>query len=203
MKALLTGLMVLTLFSTVACARGVSPVAVLPQNNPSASPPLNASSNVTLPGENVGPDIPSKTPETIIASGNFRADKYRFAVDLPPGWAAAVGPVPLSVKTLVGLVAFNSWNQSGFWAAAEHIGNSYSYSRDTVGRMVPDGGAYVVLLEINGPPFAQGYTPPEYASSNLDGLWTPHNARLDGGKFIGFYKWGQTYEIDVYLRPNE
>ena len=128
----------------------------------------------------------------------FRSDQYHLTVDLPPGWAAAEGP-QLLAKPYEGLVAFDSWGEPGFWATwietKSATGTSYRYDRDAVLSQIPDGGAYVVLIQVEGPGgvWAEAYGP-EYERQDLSGV-----ALRLGSEF---FKWGRRLRLEVYRGPN-
>ncbi len=137
----------------------------------------------------------------ITPARNFRSDSYYLTVELPANWAAAEGPVRVA-SPFEGLVAFNSWNQRDFWTRAGQDGFGNYYGLQTIAEQVPQGGAYVALVRVWGPAPVLGYDIPEYNSNDLEALWTTHDARHDGGKFIEFYKWGRSLRLEVYCSPN-
>jgi hypothetical protein len=96
-------------------------------------------------------------------------------------------------------VAFSSWGQAGFWAREVVEGNSHKYGPEIMMSQLPAGGAYVALVEINGPAIV-GESPPEYLPNDLGGLFTPHDWRQDGlpnAQFTSFYKWGRSLELEI------
>jgi hypothetical protein len=99
-------------------------------------------------------------------------------------------------------VASNSWGQKDFWTRAGPDGFGNSYGLQTIADQVPKGGAYVALVRVWGPVPTPPYDTPEYASSGLEGLWTAHDARRDGARFIEFYKWGRSLRLEVYCSPD-
>jgi hypothetical protein len=128
----------------------------------------------------------------------FRSEQYHLTVDLPAGWAAAEGP-QLLAKPYEGLVALNSWGEPGFWATwietKSVTGTSYRYDRDAVLSQIPDGGAYVVLIQVEGPGgvWAEAHGP-EYERQDLSGV-----ALRSGSEF---FKWGRRLRLEVYRHPN-
>lgn len=143
-----------------------------------------------------GPRTIEVTPAATPAPALFRSEEHHLTVALPTGWAAGEGP-RLLAKPFEGLVAFNSWGEPGFWApwvetpTAE--GRSYRYDRESVLGQIPDGGAYVVLIQVWGP--AAGMEPygPEYAREDLGGLSL--------GTEADFWKWGRRLRLEVYRHP--
>ena len=105
---------------------------------------------------------------------------------------------------LQGQVAFNSWGEKDFWARAIRTGNSSEYSTATVMSQVPEGGVYVALARIQGPPRPPGDNPAEYALTDLSGLFEPHDWRREanqGAQFFQFYKWGRDLSIEIACSP--
>ncbi len=135
----------------------------------------------------------------------YRSDNSFLTVDLPDGWAAAEGPEYLA-RPYSGEVAFNNWGGKGFWAHEVRSGNSAQYGPGTVMSQVPDGGAYVALVEIGGPPrISDEEAPPEYVRDSLGGLFQPHDWRQDSvieAQFFQFYKWGRDFQLEVACRPD-
>ncbi len=130
----------------------------------------------------------------------FRSQQINVSVELPPGWVAADGPENITLKSLKGVVSFNSWGEPGFWVHERHEGNSYTYGPSVVISQMPKGGAYIALIEINGPPPPVGEVPQEYASQDLGGLFMSHDWRKDASAADGslrFYKWKQWYELQI------
>jgi hypothetical protein len=91
---------------------------------------------------------------------------------VPEGWGRAGGPglIDPARGRFAGQVAFNSWGKEEFWTHQQQNGNSYTYSPGVMMSQVRAGGAYVALVEINGPPRIPGDSPPEYASNELGDL---------------------------------
>ncbi|MBN1139544.1 MAG: hypothetical protein JXM73_23410 [Anaerolineae bacterium] len=127
----------------------------------------------------------------------FRSEQYHLTVDLPPGWAAAEGP-QLLAKLFEGLVAFNSWGQPGFWASQVATqtadGTSYRYDRESVLAQIHDGGAYVVLIQVEGPGGIDAAYGPEYERQDLGGLSPDTGAE--------FCKWGRRLRLEAYRGPH-
>lgn len=165
-----------------------------------AQPNTPVGNVITSDSPNHSTNMSTNNTQAIIATGNFRSESNHFAVDVPPGWAATEGNYYLA-RPFQGLVTFNSWDQTGFWAPEEINGNSRIYSPLTIARQIPNGGAYVVLIEVGGPPRIEP-PPPEFPSTNLESLWEPHDARHDGGRTVGFRKWGTDYRLDIYCSPD-
>jgi hypothetical protein len=163
-----------------------------PQEMPTLAAPA---ARIAMPTEDLTPTalpVVTQTPTV------FRSEQYHLTVALPPGWASAEGP-QLLAKPYEGLVAFNNWGEPGFWAAQVETqtteGMSYRYDRASVLSQIPDGGAYVVLIQIEGPGgvWAEAYGP-EYGQQDLGGL------PLRSGS--EFFKWGRCLRLEVYRRPN-
>jgi hypothetical protein len=136
----------------------------------------------------------------------YRSDEFHLEVNLPAGWAATEGPERLA-RPFVGLVAFNSWGEPGFWApevaTATAKGTSYSYGPDDVLGQIPADGAYVVLLHFGGGPRlpAEEYGP-EHERQDVGDLWEPSDCR-EGGMASGvtyahFFKWGRLLRLEAY-----
>jgi hypothetical protein len=147
-------------------------------------------------------------PSVTIGPGFFRSDEFHVEVQVPDGWAAVEGPERLIMTGhLQGQVAFNSWGQRGFWAHAVHPSGSvksYRYGPEDVMSQIPEGGAYVALTLVSGPP-SFGPEPPQYERSDLGGLYQPHDWRQDSAteaQFITFYKWGESFELVVAYHPD-
>jgi hypothetical protein len=110
----------------------------------------------------------------------------------------------LLAKPFEGLVAFNSWGESGFWAREVETktsgGVQYSYSPQTVISQIPPDGAYVVLIHFGGGP---GSSPedygPEHTSHDLGDLWAAQDCRdASGHRQADFYKWGRLLRLEIY-----
>jgi hypothetical protein len=123
---------------------------------------------------------------------NFTAQHYGISVNLPEGWAAAEGPEMIMIQAYDGLIAFNSWGESDFWIYPDNI----SLSPDVITAAIPSGGAYIVLLESDGPPDEEGHTPDEYSRDDLSGLYTEHDWRQDEFPRI-YYK--EFYKAKTHL----
>jgi hypothetical protein len=131
----------------------------------------------------------------------FRSDQFHLGVTLPPGWAAAEGPKQLT-EPFVGLVAFTSWGQAGFWAPALMEGDSGTYWPLTTLAQVPDGGAYVILIYRSGRPSMDEYGP-EHTSEGMADLWEQRDCRqAEGVNWVTFEKWGRLFRLEVYCRPD-
>ncbi len=136
--------------------------------------------------------------------GSYHSEEGDLTVSLPDGWAAVEGPEYLA-KPFDGQVAFNSWGQANFWASEIRSGNSSTYSPGTVISQIPEGGAYVALVRIYGPPRMPDDAPPEYTLNDLSGLIQRHDWREDSGTyayFKEFYKWGRDLRLEVACRPD-
>jgi len=145
-----------------------------------------------------------------VGPGIFRSDEFYLQVDLPTGWVAAEGPEFL-LKSLEGQVAFNSWGQEDLWVRevrTEHPDGttSYTYRPHDVMSQIPEGGAYISLLRIWGPPPPpEDYEPPdEYATSDLSRLNQPHDWRQDttAAQFKEFHKWGRYLMVLIACHPD-
>lgn len=133
----------------------------------------------------------------------FRSDQFHLQVTLPPGWAAAEGPKYLA-RPFFGLVAFNSWGESDFWAPWVRKGTTTTYSHESTLGQVPEKEAYVVLINSGGgiPPPPESYGP-EYKQEDLGGLWKQEDCREGRGvTWDNFCKWGKHLRLEVYCRPN-
>jgi len=151
-------------------------------------------------GQNVdGDNISGKSDiaTSNISSRSYYCEKAYLTVDLPTSWAASEGGEYLA-HSLDGIVAFNSWNQTDFWAKAVQAGNTVRYSLYAIRDKVPDGGAYVVLSRVWGPPLAPDQFPDEYTSTSLDSLlnWDYISKRNDG-QSLQFFKWGRYMRVDI------
>ena len=120
-----------------------------------------------------GTTAPAASTSETNQSATFRSDQVFSTVSLPPGWAAAQGPEAITVKSFEGEVAFNSWAQPDFWAREVVDGNSHRYNQEIMLSQLPEGGAYVALVQIFGPPIL-GELPAEYSPDDLSGLFTSH-----------------------------
>jgi hypothetical protein len=148
-----------------------------------------------------------KTPLTMptftvpsINPGAFHSELGHSTVAVRASWGTAEGPESIAITSMVGDVAFNSWGQANYWAHEKVEGDSHVYSPGTVMSQIPEGGAYVALVEINGPPVMPGSEPPEYTLNDLSGLITRHDWRQDASasaQFISFYKWGRSLQLEV------
>jgi hypothetical protein len=91
----------------------------------------------------------ASAPET-----NYVAPGYPVKVWLPSGWASADNTLLMYHEE--GLVAFNSWGETGFWALPEKKysdgSGSVTYSPAIISSRVPPGGAYVSLVWLLTPP---------------------------------------------------
>jgi hypothetical protein len=134
----------------------------------------------------------------------YHSEVAYLTVALPDGWAAVEGTEYLA-HPFEGQVAFNSWGEEDFWAREVRIGSSSTYSPQTVISQVSEGGAYVALVRIWGPPRLDDYAPPEYTLEDLSGLCQPHDWREDSAtdaQFIPFYKWGRDLRLEIACRPD-
>ena len=149
-------------------------------------------------------------PTTTAGEASFRSDLHHLEVTLPAGWEAVEGQESLA-RPFVGLVAFNSWGEDGFWAREVveegSDGTSYTYSPQAIMDQVPDGGAYVVLVHVGGGPRVgpEGYGP-EYEPQNLTGLPEVTDCRerqnAPGVTWLDFSKWGRALRLEVYCRSD-
>ncbi len=142
----------------------------------------------------------------LVTCNRFYSDKYDIEVQLPSGWAAVEGPENLVLPRYEGLVAFNSWGQDDFWARGVNYDtdtHSIIYSPYVVAAQVPNGGAYVALVEISGPPYIN-HPPPEYELGDLSGLYQPHDWREVGASacFKTFYRNGIQLQLEIYCHPD-
>jgi hypothetical protein len=122
-----------------------------------------------------------------------------LSVYVPPGWAAAEGPHSLAMH-IEGEIALNSWGQADFWAGEVRSGSTLTYSPATIMSRVPDGGAYVALVRVTGPPDASGRLPHEDTHNSLEGLVNAHDWRQDTSSEADveeFYKWGRNLQLVV------
>lgn len=133
----------------------------------------------------------------------FRSDPFHLALTLPPGWAAAEGPEWLA-RPFTGLVAFNSWGATDFWAPQVQTESGASYSRQSTLSQVPGGQAYVVLIHVSGGPVMDPETyGPEYEREDLGGIWNAGDCREAGGATAAeFFKWGRFLRLEVYCQPD-
>jgi hypothetical protein len=138
----------------------------------------------------------------------FHSSQAHLEATLPVGWAAADGPERLA-RPFAGLVACNSWGESDFWApevteeAASGVSRRYA-PRDILGQ-IPAGGAYVVLVHVDGGPPAKEYGP-EYEQRDLSGLWKQQDCRkgdiAPGVTYVDFCMWGRLLRLEVYCTPD-
>jgi hypothetical protein len=134
----------------------------------------------------------------------FRSEQFFLSVQLPQKWASAEGPEHMA-KPYEGQVAFNSWGEANFWAREIQSGNSFTYSPGTVISQIPEGGAYVALVRVNGPPGDGSNLPEEYDQNYLSGLVTLHDWRLDASstaEFVNFYKWSRSLTLWIGCKVN-
>jgi len=133
---------------------------------------------VVLPAACGAPEVDvGRTPTAV----PFRSDQFHLQATLPPGWAAAEGPKQL-VSPFVGVVAFNSWGEAGFWAPALLEGDSSTYWTLSALAQVPDGQAYVVLIYHNRlPSGVEDKYGPEHEQQGLADLWELRDCRQAGG----------------------
>ncbi|MBN2074274.1 MAG: hypothetical protein JW762_01860 [Dehalococcoidales bacterium] len=137
-----------------------------------------------------------------ISSRSYYSDQAYLTVDLPINWAVTEGYEYLT-KSLEGIVAFNSWNQTDFWAKEVQTGNTVRYSLYTVRDQVPDGGAYVVLSRVWGPPLSPDHFPDEYASNSLESLLDWYDiSEYIGGQYLLFFKWGRYMRVDIWCNEH-
>ncbi len=154
-------------------------------------------------------EVVEPTIEKSTDSGVYHSEEGYLTVSLPEGWAAVEGPEYLA-HPYEGQLAFNSWGENDFWAREVPTDNSdnttsYSYSTQTVMLQIPEGGAYVALVRIWGPPRMPDYAPPEYTLDDLSELYQPHDWRQDDAtdaQFIQFYKWGRDLRLEIACRPD-
>lgn len=143
------------------------------------------------------------TIEKPTESGVYHSEEGDLTISLPDGWVAVEGPEYLT-HPYDGQVAFNSWGENGFWAREVRTGSSSSYSTQIAMSQILEGGAYVALVRIWGPPRMPDYAPPEYTPDDLSGLCQPHDWRQDSAtdaQFIQFYKWGRDLRLEVACHP--
>jgi hypothetical protein len=140
-----------------------------------------------------------------IDSKVYYSEEGDLTVSLPDGWAVAEGPESLtSMSRLVGQVAFNSWGEKDFWAREVVTGGSHRYSPQVVMSQIPEGGAYVVLFIVHGPPAISGTEPPEYTIEDLSGLIREHDWREDASSaayYSSFHKWGRGLGLEIACHP--
>jgi hypothetical protein len=208
----LVGIIVsLIIISTISCSHD--------ENNATVSENLdgdNISADADLPainitdtdnningevGENVDSDNTSgkwDIATSNISSRSYYVDQAYLTVDLPTNWAVSEGGEYLA-HSLDGIVAFNSWNQTDFWAKDVQTGNTVTYSLFTIRDQVPDGGAYVVLSRVGGPPLPPDHFPDEYTSTSLDSLLNWYDIfEYIGGQSLVFFKWGRYMQVDIW-----
>lgn len=146
---------------------------------------------------------------TTITSISYHSAKYNMNVQISLGWVGIEGPTNLKFPGIEGLVAFNSWGQTDFWAKAESENNtggpiSFHYSPAVVASQIPGGGAYIALVEEDGPPYIDE-KPVEYTGNDLSGLYQSHDWRQDSADeayFKNFYKGGLDLTLVVACSPN-
>jgi hypothetical protein len=137
----------------------------------------------------------------------FTSPQSGVEVKLPAGWKGVDGPESIAVKTLTGLVAFNSWGQTDFWAREiitynpDGTMNSAHYGPADLASQVPDGEAYVALVQIQGPPSSPVNEPGEYTLDDLSGLIDAHDWRLDGAVFEEFHKSDMSLSLEIFCSP--
>lgn len=133
---------------------------------------------------------------------SYYSDQAYLTVALPINWAVSEGYEYLT-KSLEGIVAFNSWNQTDFWAKEVQTGNTVTYSLYTIRDQVPDGGAYVVLSRVWGPPLLPDHFPDEYTSTSLDNLlnWN-YISKWSDGQSLQFLKWGRYMQVDIWCNEH-
>jgi hypothetical protein len=137
-----------------------------------------------------------------ISSRIYYSDQAYLTVDLPTNWAVSEGGEYLTYS-FVGIVAFNSWNQTDFWAKDVQTGNSVRYDLFTIKDQVPDGGAYVVLSEVGGPFLPPDQFSDEYASNSLDSLLNWYDIfEYIGGQSFEFFKWGRYMRVDIWCNEH-
>lgn len=135
------------------------------------------------------------------SAGPFHSDRFHIEVTLPPGWAAVEGPESLA-SPYTGLVAFNSWNATSFWAREFWTENTSTYSTSSILRQMPGDGAYIVLVQMSGGPPPELYEyGPEYELEDLSDLWKEQDCRTRSS-VMGFVKWGRLLSLEVYCKPN-
>ena len=155
---------------------------------------------------------PSPTPAELLTprppetEALFRSDEFHLEISLPPGWAAVEGPQYLA-KPFSGWAAFNSWGEPGFWITEVEKktadGTSYSYNPRDIMERIPEGGAYLVLIDhAGGPPFTEENYGPERVQNDLADLWRDQDCRREGDPIgftmLNFYKWGRLMRLEVY-----
>lgn len=136
----------------------------------------------------------------------FHSDELYLQCTLPSGWAVTEGPVLLA-HPFSGQLAFNSWGEEGFWAKAITTESATRYSPDTVLQQMSEGGVYVVLMEVGGPPRPPEAYDDEYESQPLDDLlqeedcWRKSEPDVCTME-VSFIKWGRSLEIEIYRNQN-
>jgi hypothetical protein len=142
------------------------------------------------------------TAEPTQREDHFRSDPSHLKVTLPAGWAAVEGPEELA-HPYTGLVAFNSWNESRFWAPQVTADGGSIYNPESVLGQMPDDGAYIVLMHVSGgPPLPPEQYGPEYEQQDLGGLWKEADCRTRRATYVDFFKWGRVLRLEVYCKPN-
>ncbi|MFA5308597.1 MAG: hypothetical protein WC370_03805 [Dehalococcoidales bacterium] len=133
--------------------------------------------------------------------GTYVSKNYGVRVQLPGGWAVSEGPESLMMKGETGLVSFNSWGDTGFWARAvteTASGGSFSweFSPGVVASQIPRGGAYVALvLAASGPPSSTTTTPPGVTPPDLSGLYESHDWRQETTAYFKSFTVGESQFI--------
>jgi hypothetical protein len=144
------------------------------------------------------------TSGTAIPGGTlFRSDQVHLDVSLPAGWAAAEGPEILA-RPFTGLVAFNSWGETDFWAPEVKTASGATYGPQSTLGQLPTGGAYVVLVDFGGgPPRPADAYGPEYDRQDVSGIWESQDCREgSGATWVDFCKWGRFLRLEVYCQPD-
>ncbi len=130
-------------------------------------------------------------------------DHFTVQASLPSGWAVVKGPEMLA-RPFNGRVSFNSWGEDNFWAKEVCNENSCHYSPQRILNQIPEGGAYIALLEISGPPpVITDTNQREYKLRDLSGLWEQCDCRqgmstVEGASFASFLKEGQSMQLEIY-----
>lgn len=133
------------------------------------------------------PVLPEPTPVPLrVESAPLALEGVYQQVELPLGWAAAVGPHPLA-GDLLGWTAFNSWGEENFWPAS---------TAD-----LPENGVSAVLLELP----EWGQYGPEHESESLSELlpWRPCRDLGPQGSQLkaDFFKWTRSFRLQIYCGP--
>jgi hypothetical protein len=159
--------------------------------------------------------IPARAEPLLVEAGTvhrteysqFRSDRRHLGVALPPGWAVVEGEQLVDTR-FVGLVAFNSWGEAGYWAGPverqEGMGVVAEYSPELVLGQIPANGAYIVLGYFGGELSEETYGP-EHAQQGLDEAWIGTDCRESGDPAgftaAGFFKWGRRLRLEVVCGP--